>query len=117
MNRVTHLLFGEGVLIEPPRITESGKSVCLVRFDASETDRLILADSLKPTDSPAPGGLSDVPKRRGRKNAAAVASVKKTRRRKAKPISEEIPDTLLVEDLDESLPPRSESLLEEYEEA
>lgn len=110
MNRVEHILFGTGTVVEP-RMTESGSAAYLVRFDGSDTDRLILADRLKPSTSSAPDEPGETPKK-GKKKAAPV---KKTRRGKAKPISEEIPDTLLVEDLDESLPPRSE--MEEYEEA
>jgi hypothetical protein len=93
MNRFTHLLFGDGVLIESPHITESGKSVCLVRFDASETTRLILTDSLKPS-SLAPGEPVKKPRRK---------VVKQPRARKADPTDEPISDKLLVPELDDTL--------------
>jgi hypothetical protein len=76
MNRVEHVLFGAGTVVEP-RTTESGKAVYLVRFDGTETPRLILTDSLKPSSS-APVDPGEASKK-GRKKAAAP--VKKTRRR------------------------------------
>jgi hypothetical protein len=99
MNRFTHLLFGEGVLIEPPRITESGKSVSLIRFDSSTVDRLILTSSLKPSSS-APVDSGEVPKK-GKKKA--TTPVKKSRRKTASPPVEEVSDRLLVEALDDTL--------------
>jgi hypothetical protein len=98
--RVEHILFGRGSVIEA-RITESGKSVCLVRFDASETDRLILAESLKPSTSSAPVEPDEAPKK-GRKKVAA-APVKKTRARKIASTDEPITDKLLVPELDDAL--------------
>ena len=97
--RVEHLLFGHGSVIES-RTTESGKAVHLVRFDASETDRLILAESLKPSSS-AP----DAPPKKSRKKPA--------RARKA--VDEPISDRLLVEALDDTVTGESESDSEEIQ--
>jgi hypothetical protein len=101
MNRVAHLLFGHGSVIES-RTTESGRATYLVRFDGTETDRLILADSLKPSTSLAPGEPDEAPKKNGRKKAAA-APVKKTRARKIASTDEPISDKLLVPELDDTL--------------
>jgi hypothetical protein len=111
LERVEHLLFGHGSVVEP-RITESGKSAYLVRFDASDTDRLILADSLKPSKSSVP---DEPPKKKIRKKAAA-APVKKTRARKIASTDEPISDKLLVPELDEALLRPPDGVLEEYEE-
>jgi hypothetical protein len=83
MNRVEHVLFGAGTVVEP-RITESGKSAYLVRFDASETDRLILASAVK---------LSNT-------KEVKTKTKKKPRSRKA---TEPISDELIVPELDENL--------------
>jgi hypothetical protein len=101
MDRATHLLFGEGVLIEPPRITESGQSVSLIRFDSSTVDRLILTSSLKPSSS-APVDSGEAPKK-GKKKA--TTPVKKSRRKTASPPVEEVSDRLLVEALDDTVNP------------
>jgi hypothetical protein len=99
MNRVEHVLFGTGSIVES-RTTESGKAVHLVRFDASETDRLILADSLKPSSS-APVDSGEAPNK-GKKKAAA-GPAKKTRARKIASTDEPISDKLLVPELDDTL--------------
>jgi hypothetical protein len=97
MNRVEHVLFGTGTVIEP-RTTEGGRAAYLVRFDGTETDRLILADSLKPSSS-APVDSGETPKK-GRKKAA--------------PPAEAVSDQLLVPELDKPLaepdPERSEEI-------
>lgn len=109
MNRVEHVLFGAGTVIES-RTTESRQSVSLIRFDSSTVDRLILTGSLKPSSS-AP----DAPPKKAKKKAARV---KGTRRRKTASLPVEvISDQLLVPSLDEALPLHAESVLEEYEEA
>jgi hypothetical protein len=113
MKRVTHLLFGTGTVIEP-RTTEGGRAAYLVRFDASETDRLILSDRLKPSSS-TPVDSGEAPKK-GRKKAAA-GPAKKTRVRKIASTDEPISDKLLVSELDEALLRPPAGVLEEYEEA
>jgi hypothetical protein len=97
MKRVTHLLFGDGTVIES-KTTESGQSVRLVRFDASETERLILADSLTPSKSSAP----DEPTKTRKKPVRA-------RKTDDEPIS----DKLLVPELDNA--PTAESDVEAEE--
>lgn len=99
MNRVTHLLFGTGTIVES-RTTESGQSVSLIRFDSSTVDRLILTSSLKPSSS-APVDSGEAPKK-GRKKADA-GPAKKTRARKIASTEEPITDKLLVPELDEAL--------------
>jgi hypothetical protein len=103
MNRVAHLLFGHGSVIES-RTTESGRATYLVRFDNSDTDRLILADSLKPTTRLAPGEPVKKPRRK---------VVKQPRARKADPADESISDKLLVPELDDALIGDGESETEE----
>jgi hypothetical protein len=101
--RVEHLLFGHGSVVEA-RITESGKSACLVRFDGSESTHLILAESLKPSTSLAPGE----PVKKTRRKV-----VKQPRARKADPADESISDKLLVPELDDALIGGGESETEE----